>query len=122
MESPFLYLTTTGRTSGLPREIEIWFVEAQGKYYILAEKFHDAHWVRNIAENPRVHVRVGDRRFEASARALDPRDDADEWQMAQELERAKYGWGDGLPVEITPLQDSSTAASPAPRRGPARED
>jgi deazaflavin-dependent oxidoreductase (nitroreductase family) len=98
----FLYLTTTGRTSGLPREIEIWFVEADGKYYILAEKFHDAHWVRNIEKNPRVQVRVGDRRFEATARALDPERDAGAWEKAQDLERDKYGWGDGLPVEITP--------------------
>ena len=102
MAEQFLYLTTTGRTSGLPREIEIWFVEADGKYYILAEKFHDANWVRNIEKNPRVQVRVGDRRFEATARALDPERDAATWKVAQDLEREKYGWGDGLPVEITP--------------------
>ena len=97
----FLYLTTTGRTTGLPREIEIWFVEAEGKYYILAE-FQEAHWVRNIEKNPRVRVRVGDRNFEATARILDQQRDADAWQMAQQLEREKYGWGDGYPVEITP--------------------
>jgi len=102
MPDQFLYLTTTGRVSGLPREIEIWFVEANGKYFMLAEKFHDAHWVRNIEKDPRVHVRVGDRRFEATARALDSERDADAWKMAQDLEREKYGWGDGLPVEITP--------------------
>lgn len=99
----FLYLTTTGRVSGLPREIEIWFVEAEGKFYILAEKFHEANWVRNIARQPRVRVRLGDRRFEALARALDPVEDAEAWKTAQALEREKYGWGDGLPVEITPL-------------------
>jgi deazaflavin-dependent oxidoreductase (nitroreductase family) len=102
MTEKFLYLTTTGRTSGLPREIEIWFVEAEGKYYILAEKFYEAHWVRNIEKNPRVRVRLGDRRFEATARALDPEHDARAWKMAQNLEREKYGWGDGLPVEIAP--------------------
>jgi deazaflavin-dependent oxidoreductase (nitroreductase family) len=102
MNEQFLYLTTTGRTSGLPLEIEIWFVEADGKYYILAEKFHDAYWVRNIEKNPRVQVRVGDRRFEATARALDRERDTGAWEMAQDLERAKYGWGDGLPVEIAP--------------------
>jgi deazaflavin-dependent oxidoreductase (nitroreductase family) len=118
MEQQFLYLTTIGRTSGLPREIEIWFVEADGKYYILAEKFHDAPWVRNIVKNARVRVRLGDRNFEASARALDPHADADTWKMAADLERAKYGWGDGLPVEITPLRASSTDASPAPRGTP----
>jgi deazaflavin-dependent oxidoreductase (nitroreductase family) len=102
MSEQFLYLTTTGRNSGLPREIEIWFVEVGGKYYILAEKFHEANWVRNIEKNPRVRVRVGDRSFEATARALDRERDADAWKMAQDLEREKYGWGDGLPVEISP--------------------
>jgi len=33
----FVYLTTTGRKTGLPREIEIWFVEADGSLFILAE-------------------------------------------------------------------------------------
>jgi deazaflavin-dependent oxidoreductase (nitroreductase family) len=98
----FLYLTTTGRTSGLPREIEIWFVEAEGKYYILAEFAH-SQWVQNIGKDPRVRVRVGDRTFEATARALDRKRDAAAWEMAQRLEREKYGWGDGLPVEITPI-------------------
>jgi deazaflavin-dependent oxidoreductase (nitroreductase family) len=118
MSVQFLYLTTTGRTSGLAREIEIWFVEADGKYYILAE-FPHSHWMQNIAKNPRVHVRVGDLKFEATARALDPNSDEVAFEMAQRLEREKYGWGDGLPVEITPI--SSTTATPAPTRRPARE-
>lgn len=101
MSEQFLYLTTTGRTSGLPREIEIWFVEADGKYYILAEKFHEANWVQNIAKNPSVKVRLGDSLSEATARALDPKLDAEAWKRAQDLEREKYGWGDGLPVEIS---------------------
>jgi len=103
MDLEFIYVTTTGRTSGLPREIEIWFVESDGKYYILAEKFRNAHWVLNIEKSPRVRVRLGDRTFDATARVLDPRLDAGTWRMAQNLAREKYGWGDGLPVEIAPL-------------------
>jgi deazaflavin-dependent oxidoreductase (nitroreductase family) len=98
----FLYLTTTGRRTGLPRLIEIWFVETGGRYYILAEHFHRTHWVRNIMRHPRVHVRLGEREFAASARALDQECDAEAWTRAQTLAREKYGWGDGLPVEITP--------------------
>ena len=44
----FLYLTTIGRKSGLPREIEIWFVEFDGKYFVLAEHGEQADWVKNI--------------------------------------------------------------------------
>ena len=96
----YLYLTTLGRVTGQPREIEIWFVESQGNFYTLAEHFHDAHWVNNIERNPRVHVRVGDREFAATARVLDEQRDRATWLTAQRLAREKYGWGDGLPVEI----------------------
>ena len=58
----FLYLTTTGRRSGIAREIEIWFTELGGHFYIIAEHGERANWLRNIRTNPRVHVRVGDRR------------------------------------------------------------
>lgn len=32
-----LYLTTIGRTTGLPREIEIWFVVCRERFYLFAE-------------------------------------------------------------------------------------
>jgi len=98
----FLYLTTTGRKTGRPREIEIWFVASGGRFYVLAEDFLAAQWVKNLVRNPRVQVRVGDRSFGASARPLDPQRDAEAYQAAQRLAREKYGWGDGLPVELTP--------------------
>lgn len=97
----FLYVTTTGRITGQPREIEIWFVAREGKLYILAEHFHKAQWVKNIERNPRVHVRLGGRELEATARPLDEQRDSQAWQAAQQLAREKYGWGEGLPVEIT---------------------
>ena len=102
MAAQVLYLTTTGRQTGLPREIEIWFVESDGKLYLLAEKFQEAHWVRNIENNPRVKVRLDGRECEAAARVLDPERDRAAWELAQRLGREKYGWGEGLPVEIVP--------------------
>jgi len=101
-ELQFLYLTTTGRKTGLAREIEIWFVEIAGRFYILAEHFHKARWVMNVTNDSRVRVRIGKREFEATARVLSQEGDSELWQKAQQLSRDKYGWGDGLPVEITP--------------------
>jgi len=109
----YLYLTTTGRVTGRPREIEIWFVASGGKLYVLAEHFHRAQWVKNILRNSRVRVRLGTREVGAAARALDPERDAEEWATAQRLARGKYGWGDGLPVQITPdepVEDDRTRA------------
>jgi len=100
---PFLYLTTTGRKTGLPREIEIWFVVHCGSFYVFAEGFHRAQWVKNIARNRRVRVRIGDHVRDADAEALEKARDAAEWRTVQDLARAKYGWGDGLPVRITPV-------------------
>ena len=99
-EPQFIYVTTTGRVSGKPREIEIWFVESADKLYILAEHFLKAQWVQNINRNPRIRVRLGGREFDATARILDRKADSAAWQMAQQLAREKYDWGKGLPVEI----------------------
>src|SRR5438093_12378573 len=96
-----LYLTTTGRTSSLARQIEIWFVADAGKLYILAEHHRKAHWVQNIERNPKVHVRIGGREMTATGRVLDPDADREAWNKAQDLARSKYGWGEGLPVEFT---------------------
>ena len=102
MAEEFLYLTTTGRVTGKPRAIEIWFVEKDGKYYILAEHRERADWVKNIARNPYIHARVGSAAFDATARVLDAERDRDAYRIAQKMMTEKYGWGDGLPVEIAP--------------------
>jgi deazaflavin-dependent oxidoreductase (nitroreductase family) len=98
----FIYVTTIGRRTGLAREIEIWFVERQGRFYILAEHFFKANWVQNIQNNSHLQVRLGDKTFAATGRILDEEIDAETWQAAQQLCREKYGWGEGLPVEIIP--------------------
>jgi len=97
----FLYLTTTGRRTGIAREIEIWFTELGGRFYIIAEHGERANWVRNILANPRVHVRVGDRRFEGTARLVADEREPELARAVKALSDAKYGWSDGLIVEIT---------------------
>ena len=98
----FLYLTTTGRRSGLPREIEIWFTERDGHYYLIAEHHERANWVLNIQAHSHVHVRVGERRFAGTARLVDETGEPDLAEAVKALSDAKYGWSDGLIVEITP--------------------
>jgi deazaflavin-dependent oxidoreductase (nitroreductase family) len=96
----FLYLTTIGRKTGLARQIEIWFVEFEGRVYILAEHGYKALWVKNVIDNPQVAVRIGEHNWTATARVLDAEKNADMYLKARELAREKYGWGDGLPVEV----------------------
>ena len=64
----YLYLTTTGRVTGQSREVEIWFTEHGGHFYLIAER-ESANWVRNIQSQPQVKVWVGDAEFNAIARS-----------------------------------------------------
>ncbi len=97
-EPEVLHLTTTGRPTGQPREIEIWFTARDGRYYGLAEGPHRAHRVRNLLADPRVRWRVGDFALPGYARVVDGALGA----PVQALSVAKYGWGNGLVVELAP--------------------
>jgi deazaflavin-dependent oxidoreductase (nitroreductase family) len=101
-ETEFLYLTTTGRRSGQPREIEIWFTRLDGRHYLIAEHLWETHSVQNLLADSRVTVRVGADALGARARVVDATVEADLLRRVQELSEGKYGWGDGLVVELTP--------------------
>jgi deazaflavin-dependent oxidoreductase (nitroreductase family) len=100
---PVLDLITIGRTTGLPREIEIWFVVCRERFYLFAETGEAAGWVKNISRNPKVTLRIGERQIDATARVLDRQADRKLCDEVAAIADHKYGWGDGLPVEITPL-------------------
>jgi deazaflavin-dependent oxidoreductase (nitroreductase family) len=110
--SEFLYLTTIGRISGQRREIEIWFTERGGHYYLIAEQRERANWVRNLEAQPEVHVRIGSRRFAARARVVDDRREPELSAAVKALSDAKYGWSDGLVVELTPADRAATDTEP----------
>jgi deazaflavin-dependent oxidoreductase (nitroreductase family) len=98
-----LHLTTVGRVTGRPREIEIWFILCREKFYLFSEQGAAAGWVKNIRRNPNVSIRIGERRTKAVAKVLDYRTDRQLWDEVQVIANRKYGWGDGLPVGITPV-------------------
>jgi deazaflavin-dependent oxidoreductase (nitroreductase family) len=114
-----LYLTTIGRRTGLPREIEIWFVVYRDHFYQFAETGEAAAWIKNIRSNPEVTLNIGERQFGAMARVLDRDTDRELWDQVAALATRKYGWGDGLPVEISPFPlratDSDTTIEPTER-------
>ena len=97
----YLHLTTTGRVTGQPREIEIRFTEHGAHFYLVAE-YESADWVRNIQSQPQVRVRVGDVEFNAIARVVHNGREPQLGATVKALFDAKYGWSDGLIVELTP--------------------
>lgn len=85
----------------MPREIEIWFTERGGRFYVMAE-YATSQWVQNLRANREVKVRIGDREFPAQARFLSEGDDVELNRQVQQLFHEKYGWEDGLVVEVIP--------------------
>ena len=105
-EHEYCYLTTIGRVSGQPREIEIWFALSGSTLYLLSGGGDRSDWVRNLRADPGVTVRIGDHAFRGTARVVE---DAAEQAVARPLVHGKYasgsndmaGWRDrGLPVAI----------------------
>ena len=101
-EQEFLYLTTRGRRTGRPRQIEIWFTRRGRSYYLVAEHGLRAQWVQNLLVEPRVRWRVGTARFGGRARVVRAETAPALVRDIQARSKRKYGWGDGLVVELDP--------------------
>ena len=89
----FCYLTTTGRVTGRPHRIEIWFAVRGGVAYLLSGGGASSDWVRNLVVHPEVTLELRGETAPARARLVgDPEEDA----MARRLLAAKYqGWREG---------------------------
>jgi deazaflavin-dependent oxidoreductase (nitroreductase family) len=110
-DAQFCYLTTTGRVSGRPHTIEIWFARHGRTLYLLSGGGDRSDWVRNLRRHPEVTVRLGRRdaaELAGRARVVEPGSDEDE--LARRLVVAKYqstyggdlsGWRrSALPVAV----------------------
>jgi deazaflavin-dependent oxidoreductase (nitroreductase family) len=107
-DDPFAYLTTTGRRTGEPHTIEIWFGIERGVVYLMSGGRDRSDWVRNLIANPQVKVRIRDHEWDAEARLVQPGTEED--ARVRPLLRDKYagpgddlvGWArDALPVALT---------------------
>jgi deazaflavin-dependent oxidoreductase (nitroreductase family) len=99
-EPPFLYLTTSGWKTGRQHKIEIWFVEYNGRYYIISEREDNAHWVRNIMHNSKVSFSLNDTTFEGAARIVNREKESELATEVSKLMNTKYGWSEGVIVEL----------------------
>ncbi len=92
-DDDFCYLTTTGRNSGRPHEIEIWYAPTDDgrTLYLLAGGGDTSDWVRNLRAEPSCTVRIG--RRDSSARAATGRvldETGDEADAARTLVFQKF--------------------------------
>jgi deazaflavin-dependent oxidoreductase (nitroreductase family) len=87
-DQEFGYLTTFGRKTGRPHEIEIWFAAAGGKIYMLSGGRDASDWVKNVLANPEVSIRIGDQTFVGMARIITSA--TEEEDQARRLLAGKY--------------------------------
>ncbi len=66
----YCYLTTRGRVTGKPHEIEIWFCVHEDALYLLSGGMDGSDWVKNLLKDPNVTVRIAGQTFSAVASLL----------------------------------------------------
>lgn len=103
----YCYLTTTGRVTGRPHTIEIWFVVEDGSAWLFTEPDGDTDWVRNLRREPRVTLRVGANEVNARAEVVEvSRNAAVRRAVAERYQNADDGLDDwareALVVRVTP--------------------
>lgn len=93
----YRYLTTTGRKSGHPHEIEICFGIQGDSLYLLSGNGEDSDWVRNLRADPNVTVRIAKHAFTGIARIVN---EEKERTLAPHMLAGKYqGWKEGKPLK-----------------------
>lgn len=99
---PFAYLTTAGRVTGRPHEIELWFAADRVSVYFLAGGREQSDWVRNLAHSRHATVRICGRTVGGSGRTISAGSDED--GRARDLVWRKYASG---PDDLTSWRDTA---------------
>ncbi|MGB3635609.1 MAG: nitroreductase/quinone reductase family protein [Rubrobacteraceae bacterium] len=86
-EEDYCYLTTTGRVTGKPHTIEIWFALEGSSLYMLSGGGDRADWVRNLRSMPEATVRIKDSEFRGRGREPDT---SEEEELVRSLLFEKY--------------------------------
>ena len=85
----FIHLTSTGRKTGKPHTVELWFAVNDGKVY-LSHEGEETDWMRNIKKNAQVTFEISGKNFTGKARYLNgPEDEA--WIAKVALYEKYYG-------------------------------
>ena len=91
-------IVTTGRRTGDPHEIEIWFGVSDATMYLISGNGPTADWYRNLLARPEVRVRIGDDQRVGHARDVT---DPAERRLVGDLMGAKYVWGGDPDIGLT---------------------
>ena len=85
----------TGRVSGRPHRVEIWFVIIDGHMWVNSGGGRRSDWVKNLMADRRLEVEIGRDRWAAAATI---RDDTTEHPARERLAARYQGWQPGQPL------------------------
>jgi len=86
--APVMLLTTTGRTSGLPRTVPLIYLENGEDLVVVASKGGMSKhpvWYLNLEANPEATVEIGRRRLSLRARRVTDEEKAELWPRLLEV-------------------------------------
>lgn len=63
-----IHLVTTGRRTGLPRPVTVWFICLDARLFVRTSK--RTNWYKNLKSNPSVEAEVGGLKFKAEAEQI----------------------------------------------------
>ena len=92
------YVTTKGRRTGNPHEVEIWFGVVSDTLYLISGNGAGADWYRNALATTDVTVRIGDDTHAGVAR---PVTEETERRSVGELMGVKYPWDGDSSIGLT---------------------
>ena len=84
-------ITVTGRKSGRPISIPVWFVSEGDKLYLLPVQGSDTQWYKNALKNPSIRIESSGEKAELK---VTPITDPKQVASVAEKFRAKYGPSD----------------------------
>jgi deazaflavin-dependent oxidoreductase (nitroreductase family) len=60
-------LTVTGRKTGKPQTVKIWFAVGNGNVYVTSGRGLGAQWIKNLQKNPNVTMQIGAANLQGTA-------------------------------------------------------
>jgi deazaflavin-dependent oxidoreductase (nitroreductase family) len=86
-QEDFCYLTTTGRITGRPHTIEIWFALHEQTLYLLSGGRDKSDWVKNALHTPTVQMKINGTILTGTARLIT---NTEEDTLARKIVFEKY--------------------------------
>jgi deazaflavin-dependent oxidoreductase (nitroreductase family) len=93
-------ITVTGRTSGRPISLPIWFALDGNKLYLIPVKGSDTEWYKNLRKTPTIRLAARGKTLTTSAHIL-----TDKPHLDQVIEKFQHKYGQDVQSSYYPKYD-----------------